>query len=293
VTRSGDLITISTPQPTAPGLQRIDNYDGSILVDPPTGPAVTVHVREGGVQTHHLRDMSVQTEKLANKSVTRAKVADQAIATPQLSGDGATIDGQVLMYDAERDAVIWSNYFRGYFDGDGHMLRYLDAGQIDRGTLGDDRLSENIPRLDANNHFTGSVNRFKMLQGKSVEIAGDKEGLGMRINSGRSVLAYGVVEDGDTIPMNVSVVMIKSNDQWGTSDVRLPESAENGQVVVAVCDDPGWCRVKGILIEDTDERYSMTGAEMKSEFFWEPSELISQGQGVLFVKTEAGWVPVE
>jgi hypothetical protein len=91
VTRNGNQITIRSTDAVG-GIQRIDNFDGSLVIDPPQGPFVTMFIREGGIQTHHLRDMSVTTSKLAIGAVGTNQIADAAITNPKLAPNAVTSD---------------------------------------------------------------------------------------------------------------------------------------------------------------------------------------------------------
>jgi hypothetical protein len=65
IIRNGNTITIRSTDTSSGGIRRIDNFDGSLVIDPPQGPFVTMFIREGGIQTHHLRDMSVTLPKIS------------------------------------------------------------------------------------------------------------------------------------------------------------------------------------------------------------------------------------
>jgi len=69
------------------------------------------------VTTPKLADNAVTTPKLADESVTNPKVAGNAVDAPKMSTAGATVGGQVLMYDGENLTPIWSNELSGTFSG--------------------------------------------------------------------------------------------------------------------------------------------------------------------------------
>jgi hypothetical protein len=131
VTRNGNQITIRSTDAVG-GIQRIDNFDGSLVIDPPQGPFVTMFIREQGVQTHHLRDLSITTQKIIDGAVTNAKlgalsisndkiqtgavdsrtILDGTIITADLADNSVTspkiVDGQVLTQDIGLNQVIAS-----------------------------------------------------------------------------------------------------------------------------------------------------------------------------------------
>jgi hypothetical protein len=109
VTRTGNQFIIRSTDTSSGGIRRIDNFDGSLVIDPPQGPFVTMFIREGGVQTHHLRDLSVTTSKLAIGAVGTNQIADAAITNPKLAPNAVTsdkiMDGTIVTADLADNSV--------------------------------------------------------------------------------------------------------------------------------------------------------------------------------------------
>jgi hypothetical protein len=92
VTRAGNQIIITSTDTSGGAIRRIDNFDGSLVIDPPQGPFITMFIREQGVQTHHLRDMSITTAKIIDGAVTTPKIGDGAVTTPKISNGAVTTE---------------------------------------------------------------------------------------------------------------------------------------------------------------------------------------------------------
>jgi hypothetical protein len=109
VTRSGNQFIIRSTDTSSGGIRRIDNFDGSLVIDPPQGPFVTMFIREGGIQTHHLRDMSITSSKLAIGAVGTNQIADGAITNPKLAPNAVTsdkiTDGTIVTADLADNSV--------------------------------------------------------------------------------------------------------------------------------------------------------------------------------------------
>ncbi len=80
ITKDGQTITISSAGGSgASGIQGVQNTDGAISVQNPTGPVATLGIPDGAINTAKLSDGSVTTAKIADGSVTLPKLAPNVI----------------------------------------------------------------------------------------------------------------------------------------------------------------------------------------------------------------------
>ncbi|HVK38531.1 MAG TPA: hypothetical protein VNA88_08380, partial [Candidatus Kapabacteria bacterium] len=107
VTRNGSQFIIRSTDTSSGGIRRIDNFDGSIVIDPPQGPFVTMFIREGGIQTHHIRDLSITTAKIIDLNVTTPKLANNAVTAAKVNTEGAP-DGFALISNGT-NTPVWEN----------------------------------------------------------------------------------------------------------------------------------------------------------------------------------------
>jgi hypothetical protein len=86
VVQNGKVITISS---LPDGVQTIQNIDGTISIQNPNGPIVTIGVADSGINTRQLARNAVTTEKISNGAVTGEKINQMGAFTNQvLKWDG-------------------------------------------------------------------------------------------------------------------------------------------------------------------------------------------------------------
>lgn len=86
VTQTGQVITITT---LPDGVLGIQNLDGTILVQNPGGPMVTIGVADSGISERKLARNAVSTDKIQNSAVTGDKINQMGALTNQvLKWDG-------------------------------------------------------------------------------------------------------------------------------------------------------------------------------------------------------------
>lgn len=116
VTRIGNQLIFRSSDTSGGGIRRLENLDGSLVIDPPQGPYTTAYVRAQGVQTHHLRDLSITNGKIIDNAVD-ARTIDTRLApfhTALMSTGVATpmwlnpIHVNLAFHDAMRsDSTLW------------------------------------------------------------------------------------------------------------------------------------------------------------------------------------------
>ncbi|MEP7235449.1 MAG: hypothetical protein ABI778_09155, partial [Ignavibacteriota bacterium] len=81
VTQDGKVITINT---VPYGIQSIQNIDGSMTIQNPNGPIVTLSVADSGITNVKLARNSVSNEKIQTGAVTGDKIAQMGASTLQV-----------------------------------------------------------------------------------------------------------------------------------------------------------------------------------------------------------------
>jgi hypothetical protein len=291
VTRDDNDIVVNTH-----GVQMVRNYDGSLQIYSPEGPAVDVSIGVEGIATEHLQDRLITTRKIADGSVTTPKVGANAIDASKMNTSGATTYGQVLTYNGNVGPV-WSNAFTGVFSGDGFRLS-LTADSLVRGTVDDARLSPNVALLDQENVFTAATNTFEGMNATGLQVTAPMGGKGIDIVRGRTILSYATVGDDEVIPSDVNVVQVDGTRDWRWTEVRLPDTEENGQILWVVCNDPDGClvydpvseenRSEGLTEGEIDPKISQESL-MSPETF-EVGRYIPYKSGRVFVRVGLGWL---
>jgi hypothetical protein len=305
ITRDGNEFIVHSK-----GLQMIRNYDGSLQIYSAEGPIVDMSIGVEGIATEHLQDRLITTRKVSDEAITNPKLAPASVTTPKIAGNavdaacmstsGATMYGQVLTYDGESRTPFWSNMFTGTFEGDGMGLS-LTADSLVQGTIDDARLSPNVVLLDADNVFTADTNSFEGVKAGGLRIAAPIGEKGLDIVRGRTILSYATVEDEEIIPSDANVVQIDGPKNWRWTDVRLPATEENGQVLWVVCNDPDGCLVYDPIDDEENGEERSEGnegttdpqmeleSEMNPETF-EMGRLVPYKSGRVFVRTGIGWL---
>lgn len=97
VTRAGSKITISSTGGTGgTGIQGVQNTDGSMTIQNPTGPVATLGIADGGIGTSKLQDGSVSGSKLSPGSVT-GSVIKQNEVVKSLEVQGTMLRDDVVL----------------------------------------------------------------------------------------------------------------------------------------------------------------------------------------------------
>jgi hypothetical protein len=276
VTQSGDTFKITTYDNI--GISTVRSLDAAIGVANPSGPDVYLNLGGNSITSWHLADGGVATVDLANGAVTEPKIGPNAVPAPKMSTFGATMMGQVLMYDGMHTTPVWSNMFMG--NGCGLTL---NASKLCMGTVPDERLSENVALRNAENNFTGDVNTFRGVAAGGVAVNSAPDGKALEITRGRTILSYGSVTSGNVIPSDISVANVQSNNSFSMATAGFPASGENGQILYVACDDPQGCRILNMA-------NNLVGGQENSLI--DLGTLMLHNQVSMFVKTENGWLKV-
>lgn len=98
VTQVGQVITISS---LPDGILGIQNIDGTIVVQNPNGPLVTIGVADTSISEQKLARNAVSTDKIQNFAVTTDKIQNSAVTGEKINQMGA-LTNQVLKWDGTK-----------------------------------------------------------------------------------------------------------------------------------------------------------------------------------------------
>jgi hypothetical protein len=102
VNQDAGTITFSAPAPDGTGILGVQNTDGALLIQNPSGPTATINLQDGGIGS----------DQLADEGVTAAKIAERAVRAPALDATNFPSTGQVLSFAGDGE-FEWVNTASG------------------------------------------------------------------------------------------------------------------------------------------------------------------------------------